>query len=295
MNKPYIEFRKNSDFSNILTDTFGFIRNEFKPLIRTIINIAGPAILVYLLALSVYNYVASDVFIFSDFGEPSFNSGSVFATFMALILYLISGIAAYIFLVSSVLHYIKSYVNNKGIVEFSEVKSEVYKSFWSFFGLGFLKGITIGIALLLCLLPALYFMVPMAVIYSIYVFEKRTSVTDAYSKSYSLVNADFWTAWGSILVLGIIYFVVIYVFAIFSSIYTMAGTGILSGEVDPADFEELGRDPVLILLSIIQTIVQLFLNLILIVGGATIYFHLHEKTTFTGTYERISEIGKTED
>ena len=75
----------------------------------------------------------------------------------------------------------------------------------------------------------------------------------------------------------------------------MAGTGILSGEVDPADFGELGRDPVLMLLSIIQTIVQLFLNLISIVGGATIYFHLHEKTTFTGTYERISEIGKTED
>jgi len=24
-NKPYIEFRKNSDFSGILTDTFGFI------------------------------------------------------------------------------------------------------------------------------------------------------------------------------------------------------------------------------------------------------------------------------
>ena len=69
MIKPYIEFRKNSDFSNILTDTFGFIRNEFKPLIRTIINIAGPAILVYILSLSIYNYVASDVFIFSDFGE----------------------------------------------------------------------------------------------------------------------------------------------------------------------------------------------------------------------------------
>ena len=148
---------------------------------------------------------------------------------------------------------------------------------------------------MLCVLPVFYAMVPMAVVFSLYVFEPRNSVIDAYSKSFNLVNIDFWTAWGSFIVLFIIYYVIIVVFALPSSMYAMISTGIFSGEVDPANMEDFARDPVLIILSVIQAFVQVFLNIILVVGGAAIYFHLHEKTSFTGTYERISEIGKIEE
>ncbi|EDP70321.1 hypothetical protein FBALC1_06178 [Flavobacteriales bacterium ALC-1] len=294
INKPYIEFRKNSDFSGILTDTFGFIRNEFKPLLKAVLNISGPAILVYLLSLTVYNYVAGDLFDFTLYGNTS-GTQNVLMMFLSFFLYAFAAIAAYILLGGTVLFYIKSYVDNKGTVDLSEVKRNAYKAFWPFFGLGFLKSITLGIASALCLLPVLYAMVPMAVVFSLYVFEPRNSVTDAYSKGFNLVNVDFWTAWGSYIVLFIIYYIVIIVFALPSTLYAMINTGIISGEVDPANLENFGRDPILILLSIFQGFVQILLNIILIVGGAVIYFHLHEKSTFTGTYERISEIGKIEE
>ncbi|WP_299365740.1 hypothetical protein [Winogradskyella sp.] len=295
MNRPYIEFRKNSDFSGILTDTFGFIRNEFKPFMKTIFNVAGPAILVFMLSLAVYNYVVGDIFDFTSYGGARFDGGNIVLTLFAMLIYLVSAVAAYILTGAAVLFYIKSYVENKGTTDLAEIKRNVYRSFWSFFGLGFLKGITLTIATLLCFLPVLYAMVPMAVVFSIYVFEPRRSTTEAYSQSFSLVSVDFWTAFGVYIVLFIIYYILSFVLALPSAIYTMLGTGIFSGEVDPANLNDFYQDPILILLNVLNTFFQFILNIILVVGGAVIYFHLHEKTNFTGTYERINEIGKIED
>ena len=295
INKPYIEFRKNSDFSGILSDTFGFIRNEFKPFMKTIFNIAGPAIVIFMLSLAAYNYVVGDIFNFNSYGQSSFNGGSVIVTILCMFIYLFSAIAAYILTGAAVLYYIKSYMDNKGQTDFVEIKRNTYKSFWSFFGLGFLKGITLIIATFLCVLPVFYAVIPMAVVFSIYVFEPRQSVTDAYGKSFSLVNADFWTAFGTYIVLFIIFYVLAMVFSIPSIIYSLIKTGVFSGELDPANINEFYQDPVMLLMNVLNSFFQFFLNIILVVGSAVIYFHLHEKTTFTGTYERISEIGKTEE
>jgi hypothetical protein len=295
MRKSYIEFRKQRDFSSILSDTFGFIRNEFKPLMKAVFNIAGPVILVFLLSLTAYNYVAGDIFNVSGFGESNFNTGNVFVILIVGIIYLISAIAAYVFSTSSVLYYIKSYLDNKGETDLAKIKKNVYSTFWSFFGMSFLKGITIMIAIVLCLFPVLYAMVPMAVVFSIFVFETRSSATDAYSKSFNLVNIDFWTAFGSFLVLGIIFYVLGMIFSIPSIIYALVSTGVFSGEIDPANLNSFSADPIVIFLNVLNYFFQFLLNFILVVGGAVIYFHLHEKSTFTGTYDRISEIGKIEE
>jgi hypothetical protein len=84
MTRPYIEFRKQRDFSAILTDTFNFIRNEFKPFVKTIFNVAGPAIVIFLISLAAYNYVAGDLFNFASISEPSFKSGNILVTVIAV-------------------------------------------------------------------------------------------------------------------------------------------------------------------------------------------------------------------
>ncbi|MFK7834519.1 MAG: hypothetical protein AB8B52_14700 [Winogradskyella sp.] len=295
MNKTFIEFRKQRDFSSILSDTFGFIRNEFKPFIKTIFNVAGPAIVIFMLSLAAYNYVIGDISNFTSFGNSSFGTSNILVIIVAVVVYLISAITAYILTVSTALFYIKSYVDNKGVVDESEVKANVYKAFWSFFGLSFLKGITVGFAAALCIFPVFYAMVPMAIVFSIFVFEPKRSWSDAYSQSFTMVNIDFWTAFGSFFVLGIIYYLLGLVFSIPTVIYTLISTGIFSGEIDPSNLSSFSADPVIIVLNVLNTFFQFVLNLILVVGGAVIYFHLHEKTNFTGTYDRINEIGKIED
>jgi len=46
---------------------------------------------------------------------------------------------------------------------------------------------------------------------------------------------------------------------------------------------------------VIGTVAQFLLNLIGIIAGAFIYFNLNEKKNFTGTYERIANLGEIRD
>ena len=84
------------------------------------------------------------------------------------------------------------------------------------------------------------------------------------------------------------------VFSIPTAIYTYAKMGIFSGEIDPESLNSF-VDPVYIIINLISTLFSILLNLIPIIASALIYFHLNEKRNFTGTYERISNIGKIEE
>ena len=118
-------------------------------------------------------------------------------------------ILALIFISSSTLHYIKSYIENSGEVNFQDVKHNVYKTFWGYLGLGFLKYLTLFFSILLCFFPVLYVMVPMYIVFSIYVFEKKRGATDAYSYSFYLINEDFWLGLGSLIVIFILKYMIL--------------------------------------------------------------------------------------
>lgn len=294
MRKPFIEFKKQRDFGLLLSDTFGFIRNEFKPFISTVFTISGPALVLFVISLAFYTYTVGDIFNFDIYSNDVGNFSNPFLIIMAGLAYIISAILAYIFSASSALHYIKSYIENNGVVNLAEVKDNVYQTFWGYLGLGVLKWITLVFAMVLCFFPVLYAMVPMFIVFCIYIFESRRGATDAYSYSFYLINEDFWLSLGTIIVLGILMYILSLTFAIPTLIYTYAKMGIFSGEVDVANMD-LFTDPIYILLNILATLFQLLLNLILVVASALLYFHLNEKKNFTGTYERISNIGKIEE
>ena len=289
MKTNFIEFKKQYDLGSALSTVFEFTRHEFKPFMKAILHIAGPAILLYLLAMGLYTYSFGDSFgfdLYSNYGLSYMNPSLLI---ISLIAYFITAVVAYILVEATALFYIKSYVDNNGQMDINEVKRNVYSSFWSFFGLGLLKGFTIVFALVLCILPFFYAIVPMMVVFSIYVFERRRGATDAYSHSFYLVNEDFWLSLGIIIIMGIIYYVLNMVVAVPTLIYTYAKMGIFSGEMDPADLTSF-IDPVYITLQVLASLFQLLLSLILTITGAVLYFHLNEKRNFTGTYETLCEL-----
>lgn len=290
MIKQFIEFKKERDFGLILGDTFTFLRNEFKPFIKILFSIAGPALIVLIIALAFYTYTAGDLAGFNIL-EPSFNMVSPVLFLLAFAFYLVAAIVSYVLSVSITLNYIKSYIDNKGSVNFKEVKTNTYNTFWSFLGLSILKGLTVFFAIMLCVLPVLYVMVPMAIVFSIFVFQPKITAGGAYSESFSLVNQDFWTAFGSFLVFVIIYYVLSMAFSLPTALYSIVKSGVSSGMFDAESMQNF-TDPIYVLLNVLASFVQFFLNIILIVGGAFIYFHLNEKKNFTGTYEQISSIGE---
>jgi len=290
--KEYIEFKKQRELGEILSDTFAFIRNEFKPFMRTIFQAAGPYLVLFLLALTFYTYTSGNVFDFDDLGGIS-NSYDPMMMFIALFAFLITAVLVYTVSASTVLHYIKSYVENNGEVDYLVVKQNVRSTFWGFFGLSVLKWIAIFISFLVFCLPVFYMVVPMSVVLSIYVYEKR-NVGDSFSHSFNIIKDEFWITFATIFVVGLIVMVASYAFALPISMYTMAKTGILSGEIDPANMQSM-YDPVTMVLNAISNLIQFLLNLISTVAGVFIYFNLNERKNFSGTLDRIKSIGQIEN
>ncbi|WP_040251004.1 glycerophosphoryl diester phosphodiesterase membrane domain-containing protein [Psychroserpens mesophilus] len=290
--KSFIELKKQREFGELLADTFAFIRNEFKPFFGALINISGPYVALFLFAMVFYMYIVGDQFNFDLIQSNQFYS-SPLKLISAYGLYFGTAILAYTFTTSTVLHYIKSYVKHKGIVNVEEVKRDVYKYLWRFLGLSILKGLTIFISFLICCLPVFYFVVPMVVVLPILVFEE-IGASDAYAKSFPLIKDEFWITLATILVFLIIYWVVSSVFAIPTIIYTYAKMGIFSGEIDPGSLDTF-VDPVYIFLNVLSQFFQYILNVITIVGSAFIYFNLNERKYFSGTLERINSLGKSEE
>ena len=293
MKTNYIEFKKQRDFGLLISDTFNFLRNEFKPFLKTIFKISGPAIVLYLIAMAFYMQVAGDFMNFDIYNTNSEDFSDPILILFAALCYIVSLMITFILVSSSSLHYIKSYIENKGQINYEDIRRNVSSTFWSYFGLGFIKWITLLFSVLLCVFPVLYVMVPMFIVFSIYVFEKKRNAIDAYSHSFYLINEDFWTAIGTMIVIFIIIYIISMVFSVPTLIYTYAKMGILSGEFDPESINTI-VDPVYIVLNVISNLFSILLNLIPIVASAFIYFHLNEKRNFTGTYERISNIGNTE-
>lgn len=288
--KPIIEFKKQRELGDILSDTFAFLRQEFKSFLKAVFTIAGPYMLLFLLASVFYMYTIGDLYSFDIYGGS--NSFSLGLVLLSMVVFLITMVLAYVFANSAALHYIKSYINNNGEVNMAEVKHDVKSSIWRFIGLGITKWLVLIFSAMLCFFPVLYFMVPMAIVYSIMVFEQK-DVGDSFSHSFTLIKDEFWMTLATIIVIGMIVIVAGYAFSLPATLYSFMKLGIMSGEVDPLALNNF-MDPIDILLNTVASLFQFLLNLISIVAYVFIYFNLNEKKNFTGTFEKIQSLGKSQ-
>jgi len=292
MKTNFIEFKKKRELGEILSDTFAFLRNQFKPFFNTYFKIVGPFLLVMILSLAAYTYFGGNMFnnlIIEDFNEGAPNMLIVFS--LALV-YLASLIAVYTMSQSTVLHYIKSYDEGKGQIDYETIRTNVYRSFWSFIGLGILVGLSVGFGLMFCLIPGIYLWVPLSLSFSILVFTKK-GVSDAFSYGFNLVKDEWWITFATLFVIMVIVTVATYAFAMPGVIYSYAKMGILSGELDAESIGDVFKDPLYIFFNLFATLAQFLLNLIAVIAGAFIYFNLNERKNFTGTFERIQNLGQT--
>ena len=291
--KTYIEFKKQRELGVILSDSFAFIRNEFKPLMKVVFEISGLYLVLFLITMAFYIYSSGDVFDF-NFIKSNSQWANLPLLIVSLLLFVVFGLLAYTFANSAILHYIKSYIENNGIVNIEEVKQNVKSTFWGFLGLSLLKWITLVVTLMLCLLPVLYTMVPMYVVLCIFVFEKKDA-TFSFSSSFDFIKNDYWITLATILIIGIIVFIVSYLIELPALIYSLVNMGVFSGEMDPVTMAEGMVDPIYIVLNVVSYLFKFILNIVFTVSSAFIYFNINEKLNFSGTYERIKSLGKTEN
>ncbi|SDM81759.1 hypothetical protein [Kriegella aquimaris] len=290
MKSNYIEFKRERELGEILSDTFAFLRDQFKPFIGVFFKIVGPYLLVMMISLGLYLYFIGNSF--SMMVGTSSEIPNILLMIPIGLLYMASLVTVYVMSQSTVLHYIKSYANGKGEIDIETIKSGVYETFWRFIGLGFLVALSVGFGLMICLIPGIYLWVPLSLSFSIMVYNGM-GASESFSYSFTLVRDYWWITFATLLVIVIIVAIASYAFAVPSMIYNWMKMGIFSGEMDAESMMDVFQDPIYILLNMIGTLAQFLLNIISIVAGVFIYFNLNEKKNFTGTYERIQNLGET--
>jgi len=171
MSRQYINFKKKRELGEILTDTFAFIRENFKKLFLIILKTSVPAIVLLAVALIFMTYTYSGFI--GNFGlsiqngdSSSFNTGIMI---ISVIIMLFAMILFYGILFGTTLHYIKSYVDTKGEINELAIKKGVKKDLGKIIGLSILSSLITGFGFVLCVLPAIYLYVPMSLVFAILV------------------------------------------------------------------------------------------------------------------------------
>lgn len=278
-NSNFIEFKKERKAGEMLTDTFGFLRAEFKPLAKVFFAIVLPTLVVMLLANGAMIY-------FTGMG-----STSAVGIGVSSLIFIVAMLFAYAYSQSTVLYYIKSYIDNKGQINEDEIKSNVKSSVGRFIGLSFTIGITVGFGFLLLIIPGVYAVIPLSLAFCFLVF-KNQGVSEAFSSSFALAKGYWWSIFGCIFLVGLIVMVLTYLFAMPAALYDLFRIGFISGSLEAPTF-----DIISLFLNLIGTFAQYVLGVITIVCTAFIYFDLNEIKHQTGALEQIDALGadETED
>lgn len=286
----YIEFKKERTLGEIISDTFKFIRQRYKDYFVTVLKIAGPFLLLALVAVVLYFMTASDLFgQMGSNGEPS--SGFFLSFFGVAFFFIISIIMLYALMMITSLYYIKSYVNNKGKVSFKEVRSSVFKKIWKFLVLSFIVGIATIIGFYLCLVPGIYLGVAFSMAAPLMVFRDQ-GIGDAMSNSFNLIKGQWWSTFGVLLVIYLLIAVLGQAFSIPTIIYTFVKMGVSLSNEDPTAVTGLFSDPIYLILNVLSYAFQFVLYSVSIIAIAFIYYDLNEQKYQTGTHEKIENIGR---
>lgn len=287
MTDNYINFKSQRELGEIITDTFKFLRENYKLLFSLILKIAGPMLIILSISLGYYYYIGG--------GNPFLESGideNLWQFFIVLFVLVISFLLFFVLLQGTVLHFIRSYIENKGQVIKTEVYSGVKRDFGSLLGVGIIVPILICIGLLFCVLPGIYLWVPLSFCVPLVVFGRKGAF-ESIEDSFALIKDNWWMTFLSLFVMALLVYFIGLIFQIPMFIYLFVKMISVVQEGSAANPEAM-FDWLYIVLSLIASIAQYLLYSILIIATAFIYYSLDEKRNFTGSYETISNLGSSD-
>tara|TARA_B110001469_G_scaffold127854_1_gene151209 strand:+ start:1799 stop:2638 length:840 start_codon:yes stop_codon:yes gene_type:complete len=274
----YVEFKRERDLGAIITDTFKFIRIEWKPFFTFIFKVA---IIPILLSFGISAYANTFVM------NPSFNIAPIV---LNLFNYLLLCVIYYLITLSA-LSYIKSYIENNGAVDVSEINAYKTANMLPFLGMGFVSWILITVSVVLCFFPAFYTVTVLSFVGCIYIFENKTSM-DSIGACFSFVKGHFWESLGILFVVGLLLAVLGFVFSLPTVIYTMIEAFSVMQSNDVTQISGLFSNPVFLLFAFISSIAQQLFGAVFAVSIAFIYFDINEQKNASGTIDQIDDLGR---
>ncbi|WP_426669119.1 hypothetical protein ACPPVU_23205 [Mucilaginibacter sp. McL0603] len=281
-----VELAKPRDFGEIINDTFIFVRQNFKPLLKYFFIFCG-FFLLATTATSILNQI-NMIRRVNNFNPNSFDADNRFGPFLVFtptyFLAMFFVILEYVSISVVVLSFMALYKVKQNQVPDTEEMWGYFKFYFlKALGSSFVIGLLVIVGSIFCLIPGIYLYPVMSLVLPIMIIE-NTSFGYAFNHSFRLIKDNWWSTFGVLVV-------VIIILSVASMIVTIPSAIIGAGSI----FLHFTKGTTISVTAvIITTILQQFihvLNILIIVATCLCYFNLTESKEGTSMLERINKFG----
>jgi hypothetical protein len=317
-NFTLIDFHRTRDFSRKMNATVEFVKQNFKPLTKSILVIAGPPILI---ASAMIGSMMSTLMDFSTLGMAGGGDGeAMLQKFTSVSFWLELMLIFFFFLISTVTtiatinNYIILYEEKRtNQIDVKDVWERVRETFFMYLGTVFLISLALiaayaVVALLFVgmatvsgffvffgvvgsIIAFIYLPVACSLIFFIRGYEKA-GFLEALIRSITLTRGKWWSTFGLLMVLYLIVMTVSYIFMI--PYYAMMITKMVHSVTETAVAEPDSSSGILsIVFFTLYYLAQMILYSLPNVGLAFQYFNLVERKEARGLIGQIESIGQT--
>jgi hypothetical protein len=285
--EPNIELAKPRDFGEIISDTFLFIRQNFKGLLKSFFIFCGFFMIASAISMSMVQLrlqqLTSSLTPGRSIGPTSFDTISEF--FVNWLLLMVFGLCMLSTNLLVVICYIALY-KQKGNV------APTTPELWSYFKYYFIRLffslllilVMLMVGYMLCLIPGIWLFPIFGLIFPIMIIE-NASFGYAFSRAFKLISNNWWVTAGAVF----IFWVVTYCLVLFISIPTSI-MNVSSVFLHPEKTPVLSTWQI-IFTTVLQQLMQVFL-IIPTIGICLCYFNLTESKDGTSLLNRIGKFGE---
>lgn len=286
METERIELRRERDFGQVFNAAFAYLKQEIKPLGRALLTIVLPGLIVLGIFLGYMNSFMQNLYRNPGFARDYSMLGKFFGIFG---IYFLLVILIQSLLITTVIAYLKVYLNKKESPYVHEVFSETLKNIIPVIGASLLGAIVIGIGFVFCILPSIYLGVSLSLFLIALVIE-RNGIGNAFSRSFQLTHIQWWPTF-LIIVVSVVIFYVFYIIleipayimginAVFLNLKQYQGTGM-----------PILSNTYIIYQSVVIIITQMIYPIPLLILSFH-YFNLVEVREKPSLIEKIETLGK---
>lgn len=269
MEQREIRFRKQRELGVIISDSFEFLKQEAKPLLRMIGVYVLPFIILY---AGAQVYFQRNVLSQLDLTNPESLMADIGPFYLNLFMFMFFGLFVQSLLVGTYYSYLEAYIKHgKGHFQLTDISTQFFSNSLLALGASFVFAVIVFFGAMMCIVPGLYFANTFSLAVFIFIFDKK-GISDALSRSWKLVN----TSWWNTLLLNIIGVAIFYAVGLVLSIPSMimgVSSTLFSTEMtNPADYPNWFW-----VLSAISSVISTIVLVVPFTFQAFQYFNLAER------------------
>jgi hypothetical protein len=234
MTEKEIQFRKKREVGDIFTDSFQFLKQEYKPVSKLVLIYVLPFLLLYGM---VQVYLQKNIISKIDFTDTEALLANIGPVYLNVFLFALFGLFVQSLLIATYYSYIEVYVKKgKGNFDLSEITPYLFSNGLLAIGASLVIFIVVMFGLVLCIFPGIYFANTFSIVIIIFIFEKK-GLGNALIRSTMLVKSDWWNTF-LINIVGIVIIWTVSFLMTIPSIITGLTAGVFSKGQIPLEYPD---------------------------------------------------------